>query len=550
MPRALLGLPLVLAAFGLSSVAHADGAVVGATAVTDVRIAVATANGRTVRWASVHATGGNGAFAWLVPIRPDSMVDYASDAWLEGLDDSTAPRVTPPIAPPQCGETLDVEVLGNSGHVVTTAPTSATLTTNLTQLQGVATSWGFALDDALATRLGQSFTQGESFLALLYSAPSSDVVTRTLRIIDDGPAIIPLVLTRSEAAPIQVTAYVLGQGLATFQGAGQISLNPAAVTWNADGTSTYGSARDAALAVAPGSWLIEGANHGALFDGVSLTSPDVVTVPSLAASYFQRAATYGETESNPSECVLDAQSDGMSAAPLDPPCPAGAVAQVGTSGQTCTPPQTPHLTCGDSVTELAQALGGVAPVLAWVTRAVTLIPAGSFGADVPLAVGSGSEDTPVIVAAGYTKSCAAQGNVPNPTPPSGGTGIVTGGPGSGGGAGQGAVVGSSDNSPDVPDVPTDGCDSSGGSDDDSGGGCDSSSGSGDSGGGCGGGSSGDSGGGCSGGDGGGGGCDGGGGSGDCGVTRRPHGKSPLSRYMLGFAIGAALLRRLTRRKSA
>ena len=56
-------------------------------------------------------------------MKPNAFVDLTSDAWLESLEDATAPRVVPPDVSPPCGAG-GVEVDGELSHVVTTVPDS------------------------------------------------------------------------------------------------------------------------------------------------------------------------------------------------------------------------------------------------------------------------------------------------------------------------------------------------------------------------------------------------------------------------------------------
>jgi uncharacterized membrane protein YgcG len=425
-----------VAAVAIAPDAHAMGAVLtsppGASSPVSVRIAVAGASGRTARWGSVEVRGSATKFAWLLPARTGAFVDLASDAWLEALGAATAPRVVPPNVTPPCGIPGGDEVDGDFTHTVTAAPDAVAVAPDRASLDTVLAGWGLAVTSDVAPPLDAALASGSSVVALLYSTPSADVVTRTVRIVDDSPETIPLGLVAAGSSPLDVTAYAFVAGGAALTSATAVTMDPAAILWRNDGTSTYASARDALLASTPGSWLFETGGQQAIFDSATVPGGDIV--PPLAITYFFRAASYADATDAPDTCAQSADSWQSSAATLAPACPAGALARVGqatcaeTVGTGEIDPSV--LRCGGTADDLALALSGLTPGSTWITRVRSALAPSSFGKDVPIVPSQSSAPYgPVVTASAYAETC----------PSSSGSG---GGSSSGGSSGTGGSGGS------------------------------------------------------------------------------------------------------------
>lgn len=538
--------------------AHATGAVVssppGAAQVADVHVAIASAAGRTTRWARLRVHGTATAFAWIVPARPGAMLDLASDAWFESLDAASGPRVLPPATAMTCSAARAPELVDSTAHVASHAPSDLAIAKDETQLEASLAAWGFMVPSDLRAQLATSFASGDVAVALFFAASSSDTTTASLRIVDGAKPELPLAWTVAQTSDVAVTAYVVGTGRADLGMAPTLAIDPAEVLWNQDGTSTYRTARAQLVLQRPSSWLLEHASGASLFD---LRSIPGGAIPPLVDGYFARASAYGDGLSPYDACVTRADGERFSPLALSLACPRGALARVdagdgpvtcaeSTSAQQIAPDA---FRCGTSADDLALALSGQSPSTAWLTRAWGIVPAGVYGSNVLVQASLGAEQPATVTASGYAFTCGG----------STGGGAGGGGGGTGGGGGGGGVYGSPDPGGvnagaqvgyDVPppddtgtDVPVDGSscdcggDTSGTSDGSSSDSCSSSSSSesssGDS---CGSsGSSGDSGG-CSGGS---------GGSGDC-STAKHKGKSPMSRYAIAIAFALALIRRRTR----
>jgi hypothetical protein len=525
----------------------AMGAVVGSSeqpaSIASAREAVATSTGRTVRWGQIAVTHDTSAFAWLVPVLPGSMVDLASDAWLDALDAATVPVVQAPPYAPGCLVSLEPQVLPPAATPSSRVPWESLVVLDDPALTSFLGGAGFAVSDGLAAGLDAVFTAGGAVLVLVYDAGAEPI--HALRIVDDGPPTLPLSLTGILAKDIPVTAFAIADG-AIQAGSSPLTIDPGALVWSEDGTTNYlADVASTLAAVRDTGWLTQSSEPDAFFQGTRI-DPDLA-LPSVVDDYYRLASAYGDTSVDPDVCATAARATLGSTASYGAACPLGAVAVV--PGPTrCAPPDayaTPitGLVCGAAV-DVALAVGNLAPASVWITR-VTGIVTAATAADVPV-VGAGTTVQPILLTAGsYGTDCGSVG--------AGAT--EAGVPGAEGGlddsedAGAGPFTlfddaGINASATADPTASTsDGCDSSSSSSsttDDSGGGCggDTSS---DDDGGCGGDSSGDTSGGCSGDD-----PD----IGDCSAGRHGgRGRSPVSRVILVGVAFLGLSRRLRRRGS-
>ena len=441
----------------------------GAAQLADVEIAIASTPSRTTRWARLRVTGSASAFVWIVPVRPGAMLDVATDAWIEALEASTAPRVLPPTVASACATPRDVEVTASTQHALTRGPSETNVVADVASLESALTGWGFTLPSDLRSSVMTVIATGDRLALLLFTAVASTTTTATVRVVDDAPAAIPLLLTHGAANDVHVTAYSIATGRSDVGALPSLELNPAAVRWKQDGTSTYRAARDAALASASNAWLVEASGQSPLF---ALRTFDGGAIPPLADSYFARAGAYGDTTLDAASCASAARAQAASGRLVTSACPRGALARVAgphgaptcTEGSSAIELSPDVFRCGGLADDLAHAFSAQAPATTWVTRVAGLVPAGVYGLDAPIASSAAPERPTVIVASGYDFICS------DPRPP-GGSGTGGGGSGNGGGGtplppaptpGVGAVVES--------DPPVDSADSAA-----SGDGCDGSS---------------------------------------------------------------------------
>ncbi|HEY8079453.1 MAG TPA: hypothetical protein VIF62_35225, partial [Labilithrix sp.] len=356
----------------------------------DAEIAVASTPYATTRWMRVHVAGPSRVL-WLVPVRAGAAVDWASDAWLDSLDDATAPRVTPPDAFPPCGFGHATERVPSWVGKDPTRP-SAAVGVHLTLDDLHAAAASFAIDSATDSALGAIFASGGAVLSVPIDIPSFTVAaSATLRVTDDAPSEIPLALFGSSAAIAHVDAIAIAPLPASVAGARDI--DPSLLTWGASGSS-YGAARASAFG-AGASWIRESSMREPLFDGVpSASAPALVDrfAPTCAGTMRDAASASGA---------------------VGRACPAGGAARV-PGGSGCAPISgaidPSSFACAGS-DDLALALSGSTPRSVVVSRLSGVVTSGAPGQGDALATGS---TRGLLVQAGSYASCA------EPPPVSGG----------------------------------------------------------------------------------------------------------------------------------
>jgi hypothetical protein len=386
-----LGSAVFLASFAAPTTARAMGAIVssppGASSAVALRFAVATSDEQgaaNARWASVTVQGSASAFAWIVPVRPGALLELSPDAWLEALEAATAPRVVPPDATPPCGFSGGAEVEGSFTPTTTTAPGAVVVATDRPTLDTTLASWGLSVTPELSAAIDAVIASGSDLVVMLFTDASGTVVTRTLRVVDDAPAGVPLSLLTGGANTLQVTAFAMSRASTAFGAQPDLTVDPAALLWRSDGTSSYASARDAMFEENPGRWLLE--TSSASLVSTSTKLPDGATVPSLVSAYDSLAAN-------------DA---GIS----DDLAVALGVGDAGTRGE-------------------------------WLARGRTVVAAGSVVRDAPLTGGALEPIGPIVTAGGYAQTCEASAPPP-PQQGSSGNNGSTGAP-SNQGTSSGAV---------------------------------------------------------------------------------------------------------------
>jgi hypothetical protein len=361
----------ILALLSAPATARAMGAIVtsppGASSPVSLRLAVAASEGQgapSARWASVTVQGSATAFAWIVPARPGALLELSPDAWLEALEAATAPRVVPPDATPPCDFTGGAEVEGSFTPTVTIAPGAVVVAADRPTLDAALASWGLSVTPELSPAIDAVLTSGSDLVAMLFTNASGTVVTRTLRVVDDTPAGVPLSLLTGGANAVQVTAFAMSSASSAFGAQPDLTIDPTAILWQSNGTSSYASGRDAMLETNPGRWLLETSSASLVSTPTKL--PDGATIPSLTSAYDSLAANAGDAGT----------SDDLAVA----------------------------LRVGDAGTRNE-----------WLARGRTVIPAGSLGQDAPLTSGALEVIGPVVTASGYAQTCEA--SAPPPPPP-------------------------------------------------------------------------------------------------------------------------------------
>ncbi|MDB4946830.1 MAG: Endo,4-beta-xylanase precursor [Labilithrix sp.] len=345
----------------------------------DLEVAVAASTEGSTRWSRL-TVGGPFTVLWLVPVRPGAALDWASDAWLDSLEAASAPRILPPEGEPVgClfgPKAEETERWGQRG--ATTYPRTLAYQPTAGAARTYARDRGFGVSAAVAARIDGTYAAGYGLVALEVTAGQEIVSTPTLRVSDDGPAVLPFALSGSSRASVRLTALIVGEGGASVPEV----VEPAPVLWTARG-SDHAARRLEALAAAPGlSWIRESASHDALFDGVVVDA--ATSIRPAAGAYFDAAGGPQHAA-----CEQAARSVGTASGHVGRSCASGALLRV-PGGTGCQPTagsiDPALLTCGGA-DDLALALAGAAPGSAALTRLVGFVPQGRFGADVAITTG-------------------------------------------------------------------------------------------------------------------------------------------------------------------
>lgn len=235
-------------------------------AFVDVRMALSVSTTGSTRWSEITVPANEQAM-WLVPVRPGAAIDWTPAWWLDALDHATAPHVVGPAHAPTCATRSAPEVPPPWTAPRPKQPPAALAiheTTN--SARAYATERGYRLTPRIASRMSELVANGWSLVALEVAASSAAQSTSTLRVTDDGGAILPLVLTGQSST--RLTVFAIGDGVASVTGVKDV--DGSALRWGLEG-STYAAWRKDLIEAGRGeTWLRESAAHEALVDGTSL----------------------------------------------------------------------------------------------------------------------------------------------------------------------------------------------------------------------------------------------------------------------------------------
>ena len=431
-PRTAVLTLLALAASGLvAGRADASGFAAPKGARVDqrsVEIARARGGGRTTTWWRARFSAPDGIVVWLVPARGPAAVDVASEAWLDALDDATAPRVVPPRATPPCTMPLAPEVVDLPAAASPRPASGARAFTVAADLEAFLAGVGVEAPPATLTAARAELARGRVVVAVTITARGADESTPTVRIVQDGDdGELPLGLVRASTSPVSLTTWSLADRATRFGDLAPLSLSSSFVTWPR-GADSYRAARASLLAGAPDAFLVEAAGHGLLFDGTSI--PGGTRAPSAVERYFGLATSIGDA---PSGCGAGPTAASWSGrfVVAGTACPAGSLARVGAPACAAAPGDLdPRLVACGVADDLAIALSGTRPAEMGLTRGAAVIAAA--GPDPILSGGTGSV-TPVVEAGRYDVVCGSSSG-------GGGSSGLTPPPPSNGGAVEGEVL--------------------------------------------------------------------------------------------------------------
>ncbi len=401
------------------------------------RIAISIGPSRTTVWTQLRLAAAAGPVAMIVPVRPGASLDWASDAWLEALDASTAPRLLPPTGalascPDEPPPTDPVHVAGDLSHRPTmTAAETPQVLDSAAAVQTWAEQNGMFVNSAMLSAL--TALTDHRFVVARFTAPNGEVLTPTLRV--TGPDVapsVPLWLTQAGDQPVRVTTWILGNGRAAIENGPGITLSAITFSYNvASGETDYPAQSLAALAAAgPTAWLLESASQQVLTMPLEVWGEHRVNA--LMAEYVTRAASYA-ADFDESACLTRLGGSLSSSATVAPSC-ARAELGVVEGMATCTESATADeidpadLRCGNAADDFAVALSELSPAQVWLSRVTLRIAPQTTGTSRPTSLSIGPPLDPIATASNVDSSnCNDVG--------AGGSGANTSGSGGSGAAG-------------------------------------------------------------------------------------------------------------------
>jgi hypothetical protein len=405
---AFLAASVVVASLALPARVEAGGAVVplegqADPSVLDVRVAVAVSPTGTTRWSEVTVPASNRVL-WLVPARPGATIGWAANGWLSSLEEATAPHILPPVYKSSCDfrtapERTPAWTLSASKQ----PPAPYTVHATVESVRSAASGAGFAIDAELDARIVSLYASGFQLVALEIASSNGSTSSSTLRVSDDGGAVLPVALVGLKGNDTRVTAFAIGNGVMGTSGA--IKLTSAPLYWGTSGSNFVTWRRDVLNAANGDAWLRETASHAALFEGTLVNggSPTL----SVVDQYLD-----GKT------CETSAKNAGDSDAVVG--------ASLSASTFAC-----------EGLDDLAIALWGLAPRSAVVTRWSGIIPRGQLGVDRAVAFDAQAVQAyPAVRAGSYDNdTCESPPSAAAPSRP-----LAPGGTTGGGTTDDGVVV--------------------------------------------------------------------------------------------------------------
>lgn len=289
--NALVPLTAVLALLGRASVAAACGGCLHVPAVHESESSVVIGHKmifsisklQTTLWDEISYSGAPKDFAWVLPIKGKVEVGLSSDILFKSLEQVTAASVeSPPVecaAPPYC---IDSNVRLDSGggysfsgnedlSPVTVIASETVGPYETVQLHasdpGALEAWlaehDYVIPDDIAPVIGAYVSEGFDFLAMRLAPGAGTRAMRPVRVTVPGASFsLPLrMVAAGTGAVTPITLWVIGEGRYEPVGMPWFTIDPAAILWNWESSSSnYAALRHAAVADSGGmGWLIEAA---------------------------------------------------------------------------------------------------------------------------------------------------------------------------------------------------------------------------------------------------------------------------------------------------
>ena len=388
----------------------------------EVQVAYAIGPDRSTLWFGARVYGASDQVIVIVPAAPGAMIDTASDAWFEALRLATHPRVLPPASkPPACASTEPppdgtYAMIGDANHTPSLAPSDGTAVRSFSELVVWAQGAGFNLSFEQLSTLADLDVSGYRFVTIPFDPAPGETLLRTIRVVSpETKARVPLLLSRTGASATRAFVWVLGEGQATPAGWPWATVPTQQLQWKLDGTSAQTNYADLWSAYLDQhndqAWVLEAAAQGLLLSTTSFASGKA-SIPSVASTFFSRAAGYGEGDPDFAPCVMHAEALDAALSKVGEACATGALAVVpGAADAGACSEQAgageidpAELRCGSGASDLALALSGMTPSKVWVTRWTGRIGAWQSRAVEPFVIGPGTALLPVSVCTSWDSS--------------------------------------------------------------------------------------------------------------------------------------------------
>ena len=346
--------------------------------VEEIRAAVSVDPSGSTMWVAARIAGAADHVVWIVPRAPGAAVDLATSAWLDALEDATAPRV---IAPKTSACEGPAEVVGTGDLPLGVEPPTARRIASAAALSDTEAAWSLVLDPADRVALLSVLADGDELLAVRWAPREGASSTPVLRV-RGAKASVPMHLTRAEAQPIDVTVSLIADSRATAPFTSLVAIADADLSWPG-GAASYAGARDALLGSGTAArFVVESSSPAALTVGEWVAGAG--KAPSAADAFLRRAVLRGELAGDGGQ-VTAARSPALTGeATFSAPCARGDLA----SGAACADGASLGEGTLGRADDLAFALAGT-PRERWVTRLFGRIPAGGRGKSLSLAPSDG-----------------------------------------------------------------------------------------------------------------------------------------------------------------
>lgn len=334
---------------------------------------------------------------WLVPVRPGAAVDWASERWLDALDEATTPHLLPPQGKPACEMPLSVRRAEPWTSSVKSNDQTAAIVAHGTASDATthAAQRGYLLTAEQSARIAGFYQDGWQLVALELGSSAGATASRTLRVSDDGGAVLPLALTGGSR--MRMTVFAIGAGAASVSRS--VDTDRGALRWGVGGSTYDAWRRD--VVETNGWWLREASSHDALFDGTPV--PGTIAIPSVIAGYFEDT-----------RCAAAAWTVRESTGAVGTTCAPGSAARI-PGGAPCVASEgsvDPALLSCSGQSDLALALSNLSPLTAVLTRWSAAVTAGAFETNRTVAVAPASERPAVVRAASFDMCMGATSEPP------------------------------------------------------------------------------------------------------------------------------------------